>query len=44
MSYAKHVNVPLGSHFNLSTKAQTPMTEDKKALMSEVSYASAMGI
>jgi len=33
------VNVPLGGHFKLS-KAQTLMTKDEKALMSEVPYAS----
>ena len=35
MSDAKPMNVPLGGHFKLS-KAQTPMTEDEKTLMSEV--------
>ena len=38
----KPVNVPLRGHFKLS-KAQTPMTEDQKALMLEVPYASAVG-
>jgi len=38
---ANPVNVPLGGHFKLS-KAQTPTTEDEKALMSEVPYASAV--
>ena len=42
MSDAKPVNVPLGGHFKLS-KAQTPTMEDEKALISEVSYASAVG-
>jgi len=41
MSDAKPVNVPLGAHFKLS-KTQTLMTEDEKALMSEVPYASAV--
>ena len=39
MSDAKHVNVVLGGHFKFS-KAQTLTTEDEKALVSEVSYAS----
>jgi len=38
MSNAKHVNVSLGGHFKLS-KAQALMTEDEKALMSEMPYA-----
>ena len=42
MADAKFVNVPLGCHFNHSD-AQTPTTEDEKALMSEVLYASNMG-
>jgi len=42
MAYAKPVNVPLGGHFKLS-EAQTPTTEDEKALMSEVPYASVVG-
>jgi len=42
MTDAKLVNVPLGGHFNLS-EAQTTTTEDEKALISEVSYASTMG-
>ena len=42
MSDVKPVNVLLGGHFNLS-KAQTSITEDEKALMSEVPYASAVG-
>ena len=41
MSDAKIVNVPLGGHFKLS-KAHDPTTEDEKALMSEVPYASAV--
>ena len=39
---AKHVSVPLGGHFKLS-EAQTPMTEDEKALISKVPHASAVG-
>ena len=39
---AKPVNVPLGGHFKLS-KAQELKTEDEKALMSNVLYASAVG-
>ena len=39
----KLVNVPLGGHFKLS-EVQTPKTKDKKALMSKVLYASAVGI
>ena len=39
---AKPVNVPLGGHFKLS-EAQILTTKDEKALMSEVSYASAVG-
>ena len=42
MTYAKPVNVPLGGHFKLS-EAQTPTIEDEKALISDVSYASAVG-
>ena len=42
MADAKPVNVPFRGHFKLS-KAQTPTTEDEKALMSEVQYASAVG-
>ena len=42
ISDVKHVNVPLGGHFKLS-KAHAPTTEDEKALMSEVPYASALG-
>ena len=42
MSDAKHVNVPLGGHFKLS-KVYAPTTKDEKALMSEVSHASAVG-
>ena len=42
MADAKPVNVPLGGHFKLS-EAQTPTTEDEKALMSEVPYASVVG-
>jgi len=42
MSDAKPVNVPLGGHFKLS-KALAPTTENEKALMSEVPYASAVG-
>ena len=34
MADAKPVNVPLGGHFKLS-KAQTPMTENEKTLMSD---------
>ena len=41
MADIKPVNIPLRGHFKLS-KTQTPMTEDKKTLISEVSYASAM--
>ena len=43
MSDAKPVNVPLGGHFKLS-KVQTPKTEDEKALISKVPYASSVGI
>jgi len=39
---AKLVNIPLGGHFMLS-EAHTPMTEDEKALMSKVLYASTVG-
>ena len=39
----KPVNVPLGGHFKLS-KAQEPKTEDEKALLSKVLYASAVGM
>ena len=39
---AKPVNVLLGGHFKLS-KAQELKTEDEKALMSNVLYASAVG-
>ena len=42
MSDAKPVNVLLGSYFKLS-KAQTLTSEDEKTLMSEMSYASAVG-
>jgi len=42
MADAKPVNVSLGGHFKLS-EAQTLTTEDEKALMSEVPYASAVG-
>jgi len=42
MANAKPMDFPLRGRFNLS-EAQTPMTEDEKALMSEVPYASAMG-
>ena len=42
MTYAKPVNVPLRGHFKLS-EAQTPTIEDEKALILEVSYASAVG-
>jgi len=42
MADAKPVNVPLGGHFKL-LEAQTLTIEDEKALMSEVSYASAVG-
>ena len=42
MLNVKPVNVPLGGHFKLS-KAQDPPTEDEKALMSKVPYASAVG-
>jgi len=38
----KPVNVPLGGHFKLSA-TQTLTTEDEKALMSVVPYASAVG-
>ena len=40
MADAKPKNVPLEGHFKLS-EAQTPMTEDKKALMLELPCASA---
>ena len=36
------VNVPLGGHFKLS-KMQAPATDDEKAPMLEVPYASAVG-
>ena len=42
ISDAKPVNVPLRGHFKLS-KAHDPTTEDEKALLLEVSYASAVG-
>ena len=42
MADAKPVNVSLGGQFKLS-EAQTLTTEDEKALMSEVPYASAVG-
>ena len=42
MTDAKPVNVPLKGHFKLS-KGQTLTTEDEKALMSEVPYASTVG-
>jgi len=38
----KPVTIPLGGHFKLS-KAQDPTTEDEKALLLEVSYASVVG-
>ena len=41
MSDAKPMNVPLGCHFKLS-KAHTLTTKYEKALMSEVSYTSAV--
>jgi len=40
--YAKPVNILLEGHFKLS-KVQTLTTEDEKALMSEVLYASTVG-
>jgi len=48
MADAKPVNVPLRGHFKLleaisSSRRHTLTTEDEKALMSEVSYASAGG-
>jgi len=42
MADAKPVNVLLGGHFKLS-EAHTPTTKDEKALISEVSYTSAVG-
>ena len=42
MADAKPVNVPVGGYFKFS-EAQTPMTENEKAFMSEVPYASAVG-
>ena len=36
------MNIPLVGHFKLS-KAQAPTMEDKKALISEVPYASVVG-
>ena len=40
---AKRVSVPLGGHFSLS-KVQELKADDEKALMSNVPYASAVGI
>ena len=42
MSDDKLVNVPLGGHFKLS-EVQTSTTDDEKALMSEMLYASVVG-
>jgi len=42
MSDVKPVHVLLECHFKLS-KTQAPTIEDEKALISEVSYASAVG-
>ena len=42
MTNTKPMNIPLRGHFKLS-EAQTSMTEDEKALMSEVPYASIVG-
>jgi len=42
MADAKLVNVPLGGNFKLS-EAQTSTTEDEKALICEVLYASVVG-
>ena len=42
MADAKPMNVPLKSYFKLS-EVHIPMTENEKALMSEVSYASVVG-
>ena len=42
ISDAKPVNMPLGGHFTLS-KAHASTTKDENALVSEVSYALAMG-
>jgi hypothetical protein len=41
MDEAKLVSTPLGSHFRL-TKDQSPKTDQEKAYMSKVPYASAI--
>ena len=40
---AKPINILLGGHFKL-LKTQEPKTEDKKALMSNLPYASSVSI
>lgn len=42
MNYAKPVKIPLASHFKLS-KDQCPETDEEKAYMDKVPYASAIG-